>query len=90
MVETPAEYATITKRVNEGCDGSGIAPDAGCVKTGSSYVAPQKREPEQVKKLVKEHLYKGRKNSCSVQTHEQSGVLKPKWQWPMRDDIAEI
>ncbi|MCC7245995.1 MAG: peptidoglycan-binding protein [Saprospiraceae bacterium] len=32
LVETPAEYQTITKRVNKGCDGSGVA-DAGCTKT---------------------------------------------------------
>ena len=32
MVETPAEYQTITRRVNRGCDGSG-KPDAGCTKT---------------------------------------------------------
>jgi hypothetical protein len=32
LVEVPAEYQTITKRVNKGCDGSGVA-DAGCTKT---------------------------------------------------------
>jgi hypothetical protein len=32
MIETPAEYKTITKKVNRGCDGSG-KPDAGCLKT---------------------------------------------------------
>lgn len=32
MVETPAEYQTLTKRVNKGCIGSGIADD-GCAKT---------------------------------------------------------
>lgn len=32
LVETPAEYQTITKRVNKGCDGSGIAA-AGCIRT---------------------------------------------------------
>ena len=32
LVETPAEYQTLTKRVNKGCDGSGVA-DAGCTKT---------------------------------------------------------
>ena len=32
LVETPAEYQTITKRVNKGCDASGVA-DAGCTKT---------------------------------------------------------
>lgn len=32
MVETPAEYQTITRRVNRGCDGTG-KPDAGCTKT---------------------------------------------------------
>jgi hypothetical protein len=31
LVETPPEYQPITKRVNRGCDGSGL-PDAGCVK----------------------------------------------------------
>lgn len=32
LVETPAEYQTLTKRINKGCDGSGLA-DAGCIKT---------------------------------------------------------
>ncbi len=32
MVEVPAEYQTLTRRVNKGCDGSG-KPDAGCNKT---------------------------------------------------------
>jgi Putative peptidoglycan binding domain len=32
LVETPAEYQTVTKRVNKGCDGSGVA-DGGCAKT---------------------------------------------------------
>lgn len=32
LVETPAEFKTVTKRVNKGCDGSGKA-DAGCIKT---------------------------------------------------------
>lgn len=32
LVETPAEYQTITRRVNKGCDGSGGA-DAGCIKS---------------------------------------------------------
>jgi hypothetical protein len=32
LVETPAEYQTITKRVNKGCDASGMS-DAGCTKT---------------------------------------------------------
>jgi len=31
LVEEPAEYQEVTKRVNRGCDGSGVA-DAGCVK----------------------------------------------------------
>jgi hypothetical protein len=31
MVEVPAEYKTITKRVNKGCDDTG-KPDAGCIR----------------------------------------------------------
>ena len=31
LVEVPAEYKTITKQVNKGCDGSGVA-NSGCVK----------------------------------------------------------
>ncbi len=50
MVETPAEYATITKRVNKGCDGSGVA-DAGCIKTVD---VPAKTATRTVKKLVKD------------------------------------
>lgn len=57
MVETPAEYATITKRVNKGCDGSGIA-DAGCVKTVD---VPAKTGTRTVKKLVKDTYIKEEK-----------------------------
>ena len=32
LVETPPEFQPITKRVNRGCDGSGVS-DAGCIKT---------------------------------------------------------
>jgi hypothetical protein len=31
LVEVPAEYKTVTKQVNKGCDGSGVA-NSGCVK----------------------------------------------------------
>ncbi|MFN5236851.1 MAG: peptidoglycan-binding domain-containing protein [Bacteroidota bacterium] len=57
MVETPAEYATITKRVNKGCDGSGIA-DAGCIKT---VEVPAKMGTRTVKKLVKDTYIKEEK-----------------------------
>lgn len=57
MVETPAEYATITKRVNKGCDGSGVA-DAGCVKT---IDVPAKTGNRTVKKLVKDTYVKEEK-----------------------------
>ena len=57
MVETPAEYATITKRINKGCDGSGIA-DAGCIKT---VEVPAKMGTRTVKKLVKDTYIKEEK-----------------------------
>ena len=31
LVEVPAEYKTVTKRMNVGCDGSGV-PNSGCTK----------------------------------------------------------
>lgn len=48
MIETPAEYKTITKRVNRGCDGSG-KPDAGCLKTIEVPAKMGKRTVQKIK-----------------------------------------
>ena len=57
MVETPAEYQTLTRRVNKGCDGSG-KPDAGCTKTVEIPAVMGTRQVQRLKKpaTIREEL----------------------------------
>lgn len=49
LVETPVEYQTFTKRINVGCDGSGVA-DAGCVKEMEVPAVMGTRTVQRIKK----------------------------------------
>lgn len=48
MVEIPAEYKTVSRRINVGCDGSGIA-NSGCTK---EIQIPAKYSEKAIKRLV--------------------------------------
>jgi hypothetical protein len=49
LVDVPAEYQTVVRRVNLGCDGTGT-PDAGCLRT---IPVPAKTAPVTVRKVKK-------------------------------------
>lgn len=85
MVETPAEYQTLTRRVNKGCDGSG-KPDAGCAKTIEVPAVMGTRQVQRLKKpaTIREEIipaeYKAvtvrRADAASATTNVARQVLK--------------
>lgn len=77
MVEIPAEFKTITKRVNRGCDGSGKA-DAGCVK---SIEIPAKLGKRTVKKIktpatIKEETIPAEYRTFSIRAVKTEAYVK--------------
>jgi hypothetical protein len=48
LVEVPAEYKTVTKQVNKGCDGTGVA-NSGCVKKTSTPAKTATRTVQKIK-----------------------------------------
>lgn len=64
LVEEPAEYQEITKRINKGCDGSGI-PDAGCIIT---LEIPAKMASMEVRRLKKPAEIRTEKTEARYQT----------------------
>ena len=72
MVETPAEYQTLTKRVNKGCDGSGGA-DAGCIKTIEIPAVMGTRTVQKIKKptSVREEIIPAEYKAVTVRNTDE-------------------
>ncbi|MCC6281950.1 MAG: peptidoglycan-binding protein [Saprospiraceae bacterium] len=73
LVETPAEYQTLTKRVNKGCDGSGGA-DAGCIKTIEVPAVMGTRSVQRIKKptSVREEYRPAEYKAVAVRSTDES------------------
>jgi hypothetical protein len=77
LVETPAEFKTVTKRANRGCDGSG-KPDAGCIK---SVEVPAKMGKRTVKKIktpatIKEETIPAEYRTFSIRVVKKQAYVK--------------
>jgi hypothetical protein len=73
LVEVPAEYQTLTKRVNKGCDGSGGA-DAGCIKTIEIPAVMGTRNVQRIKKptSVREEYIPAEYKAVTVRSTDES------------------